>query len=150
MNKNIFLILPALIALTGCDKLPNMSLAKVTDETYQTIEHDYKEITSKKIDWDEMFSQPQNEYKIYFYSLTCGHCKNLKNTVIEFALQNDNFFFIEASEKVVIQKDVSNTTGAVSVSGMAIQGYPSLVKIEQKVCVFNVAGENEIISKLNL
>ena len=97
-----------------------------------------------------MFNQPQNEYQIYFYSLTCAHCKNLKNKVIEYALKNDNFFFIEASEKVAIVEDVSFTIGSTSISEMGILGYPSLVKIEQKVCVFNVAGESEIISKLNL
>ncbi len=150
MNKNIYLIFPALFAIVGCDNSPIISDSNSTNPPTEIVEHDYREIASKKIGWDDMFNQGQNEYYIYFYSLTCAHCKNLKNLVIEYALKNDDLFFIEASEKIVIKNDVSDTIGATSVSEMGILGYPSLIKIDQKVCVFNVAGESEIISKLNL
>lgn len=150
MNKTTYLLLPAAFALTGCELSPSFFPSKPSSSTSEIVEHDYREISSQKIDWNDMFDQLQNEYQIYFYSLTCAHCKNLKNKVIEYALKNDNFFFIEASEKVVIVEDVGFTIGSTSISEMGILGYPSLVKIEQKVCVFNVAGESEIISKLNL
>lgn len=150
MKKTIYLLLLAAFALTGCEQSPSFFPSKPSSSTTEIVEHDYREISSQKIDWNDMFNQGQNEYYIYFYSLTCAHCKNLKNEVIEYALKNDNLFFIEASEKVVIVEDVNFTIGSTSISEMGILGYPSLVKIEQKVCVFNVAGESEIISKLNL
>ena len=150
MKKTIYLILPAILALTSCENSPSIFTSKTSESTPEIVEHDYREIASKKIDWNDMFLIDKNEYQIYFYSLTCAHCKNLKNFVIEYALINDDLFFIEANEKVVIKNDVSDTIGATSISQMGILGYPSLVKIEQKVCVFNVAGESEIVSKLNL
>ena len=150
MKKTIYLILPAILALTSCENSPSIFTSKTSESTPEIVEHDYREIASKKIDWNDMFLIDKNEYQIYFYSLTCAHCKNLKNSVIEYALKNDDLFFIEANEKVVIKNDVSDTIGATSISQMGILGYPSLIKIDQKVCVFNVAGESEIISKLNL
>ena len=150
MKKTVYLILPAILALTSCENSPSIFASKTSESTPEIVEHDYREITSKKIDWNDMFSIDKNEYQIYFYSLTCTHCKNLKNLVIGYALKNDDLFFIEANEKVAIKNDVSDTIGATSISQMGILGYPSLVKIDQKVCVFNVAGESEIVSKLNL
>lgn len=150
MNKTIYLFLSAAFALTGCEQSPSFFPSKPSSSISEIVEHDYKEIASKKIDWNDMFNQGQNGYYIYFYSLTCAHCKNLKNKMIEYALKNDDLFFTEASEKVIILEDISKTIGSTSISTMGILGYPSLIKIEQKVCVFNVAGESEIISKLNL
>ena len=139
-----------ILLLTSCTPTSIISPQKSSEISNEIIEHDYSEISYRKIGWDDIFFQDKNEYKIYFYSLTCAHCKNLKNSVIEYALKNDDLFFIEANEKVVIKNDVSDTIGATSISQMGILGYPSLIKIDQKVCVFNVAGESEIISKLNL
>ena len=150
MNKNIMLIFPSLIALTSCKNEPIFPKIYTLEDSEQTINHNYQEIAHLKFDWNDIYSQSKNEYFVYFYSLTCSHCQNLKNLVIEFALKNDNVFFIEANEKVVIENNVDHTIGISSVSELAILGYPSLIKIEQNVCVFNVAGEHDIKSKLNL
>lgn len=150
MNKKILIILPAVFALSSCTESGKIINFFSFDSEEEKIEHDYVEISEYKINWEEIFQVQRDNYFAYFYSLTCGHCKNLKNSVIEYALKNKNLYFLEANEKIVIEKDVTHSIGAVSIEEMAILGYPSLINIQQGVCVFNVAGEKEIISKLNL
>ena len=140
-SKLVFL--PCLFTLLSCQH---------EDESFsisETTEHEYDEVMDKEITWNEMFSIEQSQYLIYFYSTTCSHCKEIKNQIIEYALSNDNFFFIKYSDDVIIAPEVKSTIGATSPCDVAILGTPSLVEIENGVLINNLAGVKEIMNFLH-
>ena len=63
---------------------------------------------------------------------------------------NENIYFVQDSEDVVIDKNVDQTIGINDVESLLIKGFPSLVQIDNKTITKNVAGINDIILILNL
>ena len=112
--------------------------------------HDYSEVREKRILWNEIFSQKNDQYFVYFYSLTCAHCESIKDRMIEYSLYKDNIYFVQSSEQIILGFDENVSLGAVSSDELSLLGYPSLIEINQKVCVFICSGEDKIISKLSL
>ncbi len=112
--------------------------------------HDYSEVREKRIFWSEIFSQKNEQYFVYFYSLTCTHCQSLKDRIIEYSLYRDNIYFVQSSEEIFLGNDEQISLGATTSDELSILGYPSLIEINQKVCVFICSGEDKIISKLSL
>ena len=144
-----FLTLVLLLLLTSC--VPDKSTIKVIsfdDVGSNEVNHDYVEISRFRIAWGETYDQQLEEYFVYFFSRTCSHCQNLKNFMIEKALEKENIFFVESSEDDVIKKSVESTFYSSSAEFLAILGYPSLVKISEGILVENVAGESLIMSLL--
>lgn len=148
MRKNILLIF-ASILLTGC--VPSSQ----TKETYEIspvevpVEHDYSEVSGFHIQWSTIFSQKPQTYYVYFYSLNCSHCANLKNTIIEKALKRNDIFFVRASNNDKLSNDVKNTIGVGFADDFSILGYPSMAKIVDRKVEKNVAGKSQILGLLN-
>lgn len=111
-------------------------------------EHDYDEIVDQIISWENIFSIKQNDYYCYIFSTRCSHCNNIKNLVIETALQMDNFYFVLFDSTIPISGDVENTIGAMSCSDISILGTPTLLRIENSTLTMNIAGEKQITEYL--
>lgn len=147
MRKNFFniLIIPLLV---GCKSTEVVHNTIEENTPIIEIDHEYNEVDYMHIEWEEIFNGGSDPYYVYFYSITCSHCENLKNEIIEIALNRNDIFFVKASNKIVLKNDVIYTIGAGNIRDFAILGYPSLIKIENNICVKNVAGRTQILNAL--
>ena len=111
-------------------------------------EHDYDEIADQIINWENLFSIHQDDYYCYIFSTRCTHCNNIKNLVIDTALEMDNFYFVLFDSTIPISGYVQNTIGATSYSDVSILGTPTLLRIENSTLTINIAGEKQITEYL--
>ncbi len=150
--RTILLFSAILLALfSSCSQKEKVSNNNISqEEEIDEKKRDYSEISHLKIVWSDIFSQPENEYFVYFYSLYCSHCNSIKNFMIEEALAgNKKIYFSQASGDHIINEEKAKQNGVNSLENLAIKGYPSMIKIVNKVVTKNVAGETAIKSLLN-
>lgn len=143
-RKSLILLL---IITAGCSttKQPTPQLK---NEAIIEVEHDYQEIKDYQITWEAMFDVSSTSYYVYLYSLTCNHCEELKNFVIEKALDKKNIYFSKASQKDQIGNTIKSSIGAENPGDIWILGYPSLLKIMNGKCTKNLAGVSQIKDEL--
>lgn len=144
MKKPKLIFLISLPLLTGCSF--QQQNEEVQNYNIPTIEigHDYSEIKEFELTWEGLFDPSEKEYFVYFYSTSCNHCAEIKNYVIEQALNKKNIYFVKGSNKDVLSEDVYPTIGAKSIDKISILGYPSCLKIVDHICTKNVAGTSQI------
>lgn len=144
----LFIIVPILFS-AGCDLK-----TEEKEDIHYTIEdvpvsHDYSEVKEFEIEFNEIFTPNLDCYFVYFYSINCNHCQELKDFMIEKALERNDIYFVKASNKVPLEDDVLYTIGAGKTEDIAILGYPSMLKIEHHIVTKNVAGQIAIKQLLN-
>ena len=118
------------------------------DDVQEIVQHEYDEVSDYEIVWDSIFDVDDEEYYVYFYSTTCFHCQDLKNYIIEKALSMGNIYFSKSSSNDQLSGTIKNSIGAGNPGDIWIIGYPSLIKIQNKKCVKNVAGNQQITVEL--
>lgn len=143
MRKFVFVILSA-FSLSTCETKKEPEKVEEYVPPVIEVEHDYSEVSAYQIKWENMFDQNLEKYYVYFYSPTCDHCIELKNWIIELALNRGDIFFVKSSTSVVISNDVKNTIGVVFAGDFSILGYPSMAEISSKKVTKNVAGKAQI------
>ena len=77
MNKLLILPITSILIL-GCS--PNKEA--------KAIEYDYSDVADLTICWNDILSVESDKYFAYIYSRTCGHCNEIKQDVITYALVN--------------------------------------------------------------
>lgn len=147
--KKLYLVLFSLIFITSCSN-NNIFVSSIDDNNSISVKHNYSEISEYKIKWKDVFFIAKPQYFVYFYSLSCSHCNELKNSIIEYSLNNKNIYFCENSKDVIISENTSNTIGIGDISKLSILGFPSLVKIENTKLIDNIAGIDKIKSELKI
>ena len=79
-----------LLLLTSCSAVDNDS---------SIHKYEYSEINDMKINYLDVFVQPENCYYIYYYQENCYYCHGIKSKVIHFALNTQySFYFVEVKE----------------------------------------------------
>lgn len=136
------LLLPITLLLLTCCFNPKPSYQ------CEIREHDYDEIADQIISWENIFSINQDDHYCYIFSTRCSHCNNIKNLVIETALETDNYYFVLFDSTIPISGNVENTIGATSYSDVSILGTPTLLRIENSMLTMNIAGEKQITEYL--
>ncbi len=113
-----------------------------------SIEYDYSDVTTH-IDWIDVFSQTGDLYFVYFYSLTCGHCKEIKQEVLSYYFSsNETIYFVQTDENTVYGSS-GELIGVSDISNLFIFGTPFLIKLENHVIVEYYCGEKEMREYLN-
>ena len=111
------------------------------------VELDYDLVEPAKIQWSDIFSQTQETYKVYFYSLQCGYCQELKETIISYYLEGkETLYFVCTDEYAVF--GVGDIIGINKIDDFYILGTPSLVEITNSTVSNNYAGLSSIKSYL--
>ena len=146
--RNIYFLLTVPLLLGGCSFTKKEEKINVQNVVIPDVDHEYFEVENIFINWESILEQNMNTYYVYVYSTTCVHCQEMKNWIIETTLNRDDIFFVKGSNKITIKTDVSSTIGATRVEEVAILGYPTLLKIENKTLVKNVAGNSKIMDLL--
>lgn len=146
------LIILIVLMFSGCVNQEETSY--ISSITYSTTTStnvlDYSDVKDKTILWSNIFGVDRDSYYVYFFSKTCSHCADLKQFILEKALEREDIYFVESSEQVVFVKDVSQTIGLQTIEGFGIMGYPSLIKIENKTITKNLVGVSEIRREISI
>lgn len=143
--KQIFLI--PLLIMTGCNYKNNV-IDKTEDTVFVPTSHEYGEVSDYELTWDSIFDPSDESYYVYIYSTTCTHCEELKNYIIEKALNRGDIYFVKGSNKDQLTNDSKKLIGAENPGDIYILGYPSLLLISNHKCTKNLAGSNQIKSEL--
>lgn len=139
-TKYSLLLIPLLVA---CSKTEQST----SSETI-LLSHDYSEVSERMIEWKDVFMQQEDFYYCYVFSKTCSHCNAIKDYVIDYALRKNNMYFIEFNKNIPITSDVSYTIEKTRVEDIGILGTPTLLEIFNGTLIANVAGEKNILQKL--
>ena len=111
-------------------------------------EYDYSDVTTH-IDWIDVFSQAEDLYFVYFYSLSCGHCKEIKQEILSYYISSkETIYFVQADENTVYGSS-GELIGVSDVSNLFIYGTPFLIKLENHVIVEYYGGEKVIREYIN-
>lgn len=151
--KKIILLSTCALLLAGCDLSFGDKSTTQTTNSVSSLEtkHNYDEVSGKAIKWNQIFSMPEDFYYVYFYSLTCSHCNELKDTIIPFALETTKtIYFCEESTEFNYKQDTSSSIGATSCDQFVIAGFPSLAILQNHQVVVNNVGVTSIKKTLNL
>lgn len=141
------LIFPALVG--GCFGEKKQENFNIENIEIPEANHEYFEVDKYNINWSDILKQNKQTYYVYIYSITCSHCQELKNWIIDQALNREDIFFVRATSNVPIVTDVSFTIGTEEIDKVAILGYPSLLKITENSVAKNIAGNSKIIELLS-
>ncbi len=142
--KKLFL-LASMFSLISC------SGEEAVSESSESSEHTYEEVSHLQIEWNDIFYVDEIYYLVYIYSEYCGHCKSMKNSIIDYALNPAKpLYFLQFSNEIPTSTNVENTIGATDVSEVSILGTPTLLEIYNKKLTSNIAGTSEICSFLDI
>ncbi len=137
MKKLSSLIIPIFV-LTGCQA-----------KAKPVVQHNYHEIKDRRINWEDIFSQEESDYLVYFYSEHCGYCSSIKNEVISYYLKTDKVMYFVCTDLGATFGPQSNLVGIDNVTNFYIFGTPFLVRImEFKVLEYYV-GASSILEFIN-
>ena len=105
---------------------------------------DYDSLSNKMISYQELFNQNQEDYYVYIFSYSCGHCEGFKEEILPIIYNNRNMYLLEYSKDIKVSSYVDDTIGASSIDDVYILGTPTLLEIKDGILVTNVAGKTEI------
>ena len=138
MNK--LLILPLMTILLTCCSSNKEVIAK---------EYDYNDIVDLKLCWNDVLTVQSDNYYAYIYSETCGHCNEIKQEVISYALSNfGQLYFIPFNKEISIITDRNSVLEKDDVNDLGIVGTPTMFLIINHVVKENYVGKKEIVKTL--
>lgn len=142
--KSVVLFIPILSACMSRQE----PLKNEIEDAVIPVDHDYEEISEFELTWDSLFDVENERYYVYFYSLTCSHCQEVKNYVIEKAIEREDIYFVKATSKDQLTNDSKKIIGAEKPEDFYILGYPTLALFSSKKCTKNLSGIAQIKSEL--
>ena len=133
--------------MVGCSKASHKEMN--SSEAPTVIFYDYSLVDNLAIEWDQALLQEDEQYFVYIYSKTCGHCLEIKNDVIKYALDGSKkIYFIEYNEIIPIIQNREEVLEATEISKCGVVGVPSLFEINQHKITNYYLGAKEIIEIL--
>ena len=142
-TKLLFLLLTPL--LVGCQQNDSEHIVKEDITTF-----DYNDFEELNLEWKNLFSPAKSQYFVYIYSISCGHCKQIKKEVLEFVNMNKELFYLmEYSGEIPTKSNVADSIGKEKIEEIYILGTPTLLGITNWSLSLNIAGENDILNYLS-
>ena len=110
--------------------------------------YDYEDVEHLMISWDQILDK-DDKYFAYVYSETCGHCKEIKQVVLEKALLGkDAFYFVKYDKEIPVITNAELNIGCSSYFDLGIMGTPTLFEINNHTVISCYTGSNEILKTL--
>ena len=142
--RQILLPICLLTLLASCSNSGNSS--------FSYPEHSYDEVKSLMIEYDKVFSISENDHYIYYYQETCHSCEEIRNEVIDFALNKyAEIYFVLASKATPHNysfEEINLTLGSSNVDDVFVGVTPQLAKISkgkiEKNIIKNIYIEQEL------
>ena len=137
------LLFTNLLLLTGCS---------ITQEpTSSKPLLDYDDFKDRQVLFSDTFLIDEPDYMLYIYSLTCGHCKEIKQDVLNYVNDVDYPIYLsQFTSDIVVGNDIEETIGVSSTDDLFIAGTPTLIHIIDKKVYANIPGTSSILSYLSL
>ena len=127
----------------------SLLLCCCSSKPVEAIEYDYSDVGDLTICWDGIFNIQSDQYYVYIYSSTCGHCNEIKQDVISYALMNFNsLYFVSFNKNIPIIDDRYYPIGKDNVEDLGIVGTPSMFLVVNHIVKENYVGKKEIIRTL--
>lgn len=128
--KRCFLLLSTLL-LASCNQT---SIILITND-YDDVEH---------IKWEETFSIEEKEYLVYFYSTSCGHCRELKDEIINYYFLNFEEMRFACVDEYALYGPTSDISGVNNINDFYIFGTPFMIRVYDSTLVNYYAGVGKI------
>ena len=136
------LLLLSIPTLIGCGQKTKVDIP--------LVEYDY-DLIETKINWNDVFLQEEDEYKVYFFSRTCYHCNQIKQDFLKYYFSYvEKVYVVEANEDTVYG-NMSDLVGIDSIDDFYIFGTPFLINVKNWSINYYYFGSNaikEYISKI--
>ena len=143
--KRALLLMVFTLLFGGCTK----NIKQTSQTSIEEMSHyDYDVIKEKIINWNDLFSVEKDHYNAYIYSKTCVHCNEIKQDIISYGLNHDDFYFIEYNKSIPVSESVDATIGKSNVEEISILGTPTLLTIENGILIKNIAGGKAILEAI--
>ena len=124
-----------------------------SESSSKNVIQEYGIVSKQDVNLADCLSQIEEKYLIFFYSETCGHCKEIIEDVTLFAESNIiKTYFLNISKnenKIERCSHDEIEIGIDSVEKLKIVGTPTIVEVENGVTTANVVGKDSILSFLN-
>lgn len=121
-----------------------------TTTTGALINHDYREINHLRIFWSQIFLVEEDNYYVYLFSPTCSHCNQIKNRMIEYALNPTiPLYFVQESTSVEINDSKANDLNVDNLDDLGIRGYPTLLNLVNHAVIKHLSGVTQILNEIN-
>ena len=141
--KKPFLFLLSIL-LIGCSNNANES----SYEEIESIQYDYQDVEDSHIIWDELLNF-DDQYLVYIYSVTCGHCNQIKQDILSFYFLNKvTMYFVSYDKSIPVISSPETNIGKGNIEEIGIAGTPTLFEIKDKIIINCFTGTNEIIHTL--
>ena len=146
MQKQLFKVILFTIVLCSCSNETIIQTEQYSNVSFQNFNYD--DISDYELVRDTIFDVASDDYYVYFYSMSCSHCEELKNYIIEKALDRGDIYFVKGTSKDQITNDPKKSIGAGISENIWILGYPTLLQIQNQKCSKNLAGITQIKAEL--
>lgn len=144
-----FALFLQVFCLIGCNfHEEKVTYDSIPEDLVIEEEHDYEEVLDYQLLLETVFDVDSSRYYVYFYSLSCSHCNQIKNYMIKKALERQDIYFVKGTSKDQLTNDSKKLIGAENPGDIWITGYPSLLLISNQKCTKNLAGETQIKNEL--
>ena len=137
----LFVSLTSLAIVVSCSPTRDITNTKSAIEQQEIV-------IKQQIPWLEALSQKENHYIIFVYSPTCGYCHDMMDEIIDFAKSEilPTYFINTQNNEVPIYQEINENIA--SIDELGILGTPSILEIENKVAIRNIAGIDKCLSFL--
>lgn len=144
--KKIFTLILLTLTLLSCSK----NNGGGSEKQEQVLSYDL--IEEKCIEWDKIFLQDEDDYLVYFFRETCGHCNAIKSDVLSYyLLEKEVMYFIKnPNNPEYFSKTMENLRGINDISNFKIYGVPLLLEILNGEVLNYHYGEKQILDYLSV
>ena len=126
-----------------------MSCSPTRDITNNKSANEQQEyLKLHEISWLETLNQKENHYIIFVYSITCGYCHEMMDEIIDFAKCDilETYFINTENSEVPINAETKEYI--TEIEELSIIGTPTILEIENKIVINNIAGIDKCLSFL--
>lgn len=135
------------VSLTSLAIVASCSPIRETTNNKNVIEQE-EIIKNQSISWFDALNQKENNYIIFVYSETCGYCHDMMDEIIDFAKSEIlvTYFINSQIYKVPISNEIKENIA--DINQLSILGTPTILEIENKIVVNNIAGIDKCLNFL--
>ncbi len=122
--------------------LSTVLLASCEQTSPTTVIRDYED--AEHIKWEDTFLVEEKEYLVYYYSTSCGHCREIKNEIINYYFLNVEEMRFVSTDDYVIYGPSSDLSGVNNIDDFYIFGTPFMIRVYDSTLVSYYAGVGKI------
>ena len=127
------------VSLTSLAIVVSCSPSRETTNNKNVIEQE-EIIKNQSISWFDALNQKENNYIVFVYSETCGYCHDMMDEIIDFAKSEilPTYFINAQKNEVPVFAEIKGNIA--SIDELGILGTPTILEVENKVVIRNIAG----------